>query len=468
MEGLRRAEVLMPASQQNGLSRRTIEAACPGQFLWDDGKRGISGFGLRVTPGGTRTFIYRYRSHAKQRFLTLGRYPTLTIEQARKLARIRAGEVGVGSDPQAARKALRDAPTMASLVSVYLDEYAPSQALRAATVRNARALLTIATARLGSMKVAEVAITDIRKLHGDMRAEGIASGHKGVYQANRLLAVLSKMFSLAIERGWRTDNPCKGVRKFPEDQRWRNLSEDEVGRLLAACDDYEAGVRPVLEGEDPEVAERKQTQLPDIERSATDREAADAVRLLLFTGARLREVLMAEWRQFDLEGGLWEKPSAHTKSKRQHRLELDGPSLALLKAMAEHKRDPVYLFPGNPELRRKGVPLDIRTGQPKGIAPRADLRHPWRMMRMLAGLEGVRLHDLRRTTASFMLSEGSSLATVGKALGHTQASTTARYATLAASVQREGLKAAGERMAGLKSKATRGSVQRGVQWPIKT
>lgn len=448
----------MPARQQNSLNRRTVEAARPGQFLWDDGKRGISGFGLRVTPGGTRTFIYRYRSHGKQRFLTLGRYPTLTIEQARKLARIKAGEVGFGSDPQAARQALRDAPTMASLANVYLDDYAPSQALRAATIRHARALLAIATARLGSMKVAEVAITDIRKLHGDVRAEGIEAGNKGVYQANRLLAVLSKMFSLAIERGWRTDNPCKGVRKFPEDQRWRNLSEDEVGRLLAACDEYEAGVRPVLEDDDPEVAERKQTSLPDAERNATDREAADAIRLLLFTGSRLREVLLAEWRQFDLEAGIWEKPSAHTKTKRQHRLELDGPSLALLKAMAEHKRHPTYLFPGNPDLRRKGAPLDIRTGQPKGIAPRADLRHPWRMVAMMAGLEGVRLHDLRRTTASFMLSEGSSLATVGKALGHTQASTTARYATLAASVQREGLRAAGERMAAAKGKVSSGAV----------
>ena len=176
--------------------------------------------------------------------------------------------------------------------------------------------------------------------------------------------------------------------------------------------------------------------------------------------ARLNEVLRAEWPQFDLEAGLWEKPSAHTKTKRQHRLELEGPALELLRGMADAKSHPVYLFPGNPKLRRKSAPVDIKTGKPKGIRPRADLKYPWREVSSIAGLKGVRLHDLRRTTASFMLSGGSSLATVGKALGHTQASTTQRYATLAASVQREGLREAGERM--VASKATAGSVSKVV------
>lgn len=390
----------------------------------------------------------------------LGTFPTLTVEQARDLAREVLREARKGNDPQetdrATRRVLeeaRGAPTVDALAKLYLEDYAPSQALRPNSVRHARALLKLATDALGKTKVADVARHDIRKLHGDTRAAGIKAGTKGVYQANRLLAVLSKAFSLAIERGWRTDNPCKGIPKFPEDQRWRNLREDEVGRLLAACDAYEAGIRPPTPTDTPEEAALKATPLPESERSATDREAANAIRLLLFTGARLNEVLRAEWPQFDLEGGLWEKPSAHTKTKRQHRLELEGPALELLQAMAERKSHPVYLFPGDPKLRRKDAPVDIKTGKPKGIAPRADLRHPWRAVCALAGLEDVKLHDLRRTTASFMLSGGSSLATVGRALGHTQASTTQRYATLAPSIQREGLRAAGERMAALKGKA---------------
>ncbi len=456
----------MPRLSQVRLSKRVVEAAQPGECISDSEVRG---FRLMVTPSGTRRFVAAYRVGAKGRSgkKALGSYPALTVEQARDRAREVLRLARAGIDPQQADEAAREAeeaarkaPTMVDLSKVYLEDHALSQALRPTTVRDAKALSAKALSAIGKMKVAEVGITDIRKLHGDVRAAGIVAGGKGVYRANRLLAILSKMFSLAIERGWRTDNPCKGVRKFPEDQRWRNLSEDEVGRLLRACDDYEEG-RRLRPGGEPLMGRKLSAEqeaapmalieaLPEDLRSATDREAANAIRLLLFTGARLQEVLKAEWGQFDLEAGLWEKPSSHTKTKRQHRLELDGPALDLLRAMADRKTHAAYLFPGSTERRRRNAPIDIKTGQPKGIAPRADLRHPWREISLMAKLGGVRLHDLRRTTASFMLSGGSSLATVGKALGHTQASTTARYATLSASVQREGLRAAGERMATLR------------------
>lgn len=452
----------MPKLSQVRLTKRLVDAAQPGQCLSDSEVRG---FRLVVSPSGTRRFVASYRVAGKSSMKALGTFPTLTVEQARDLAREVLRDARRGNDPQetekAARRALeeaRGAPTVADLAKLYLEDYAPAQALRPNSVRHARALLKLATGALGKTKVAEVERPDIRKLHGDTRSAGIKAGTKGVYQANRLLAVLSKTFALAIERGWRTDNPCKGIPKFPEDQRWRNLKEEEVGRLLAACDDYEAGIRPATDKDTPEEAARKAMPLPQDARSATDREAANAIRLLLYTGARLNEVLRAEWSQFELEGGLWEKPSAHTKTKRQHRLELEGPALELLQAMAERKSHPVYLFPGDPKLRRKDAPVDIKTGKPKGIAPRADLRHPWRTISVLAGLEDVKLHDLRRTTASFMLSGGSSLATVGRALGHTQASTTQRYATLAPSIQREGLRDAGQRMAALKGKAGGGTV----------
>ena len=447
----------MPKLSNVYLTETIARTAKPGACLSDSTDRG---FRLVVSPSGAKRFVAAYRvgSKGKSSKKTLGHYPTLTVAQARELARGVLALARSGKDPQALSEAARNAPTVADLAKVYLDDYGPSQALSPNTIRHAKGLLAKATETIGKRKVGDVAITDIRKLHGDVRAAGIKAGTKGNYQANRLLAILSKAFSLAIERGWRADNPCKGVRKFPEDQRWRNLSEGEVGRLLFACDEYEEGLRPATPTDTPEEATRKATPLPETERKASDREAADALRLLLFTGARLQEVLRAEWSQFELEGGLWEKPSAHTKTKRQHRLELDGPALDLLKAMATRKSHPVYLFPGNPKLRRKDAPVDIKTGKPKGIAPRADLRHPWEAISALAGLEDVRLHDLRRTTASFMLSGGASLATVGKALGHTQASTTQRYATLASSVQREGLRAAGERMVALKGRSKGGAV----------
>lgn len=445
----------MPKLSQVHLTKRVVEAALPGQCISDNEVRG---FRLLVSPSGACRFVAAYRVGAKGKssMKALGTFPTLTVEQARekarevlRLARSRIDPQEVERAAREAEEAARAAPTMTDLATAYLNDYAISQALGAGTIRDARSLITKALVTVGNRFVTDITVTDIRKLHGDTRAAGIAAGNKGLYQANRLLAFLSKMFSLAVERGWRTDNPCRGVRKFPEDQRWRNLSEDEVGRLLQACDGYEAGLRPVTPEDDPDTRQRKSTPLPASARNKTDREAADAIRLLLFTGARLREVLRAEWPQFDLERGLWEKPSAHTKTKRQHRLELEGPALELLRAMAERKSHGVYLFPGSTERRRRKAPIDIRTAQPRRIVPRSDLKRPWRIICALAGLEEVQLHDLRRTTASFMLSSGASLATVGKALGHTQASTTARYATLSASVQREGLKVAGERMAAL-------------------
>ncbi|WP_443749393.1 tyrosine-type recombinase/integrase [Asticcacaulis solisilvae] len=446
----------MPSFTTALLTKRAAEEAKPGDWLWDGGARGVSGFGLRVAAGGTKTFLYRYRTSAgQQRFVTLGRFPALTVEEGRQLAQLRAAEVAKGADPSRDRKLYRTAPTFADLASHYLGEYASSRGLRPATVSNAKTVLKVAVEKLGTRKVADVTTVDIRRLHGDLRKQGQTKakaraqtlrqqaqeaptgptrirldtmatkeegrlGQAGNYQANRLLAVLSKMFALAVELGWRTDNPYagKGIVKHPEDQRWRSLSEDEVGRLLLACDAYE------------------QEQAWD----DTARKAANAIRLLLFTGARLREVLNADWSQFDLERGVWEKPSAHTKTKRQHWLELEGPALEVLRGMREEDPDGRFLFPGKSDSPFTGA-----------AKPRADLKRPWSWIVREAALQGVRLHDLRRTTASFILSSGHSLAVVGKTLGHTQPATTARYAHLHSSVQREALGAAGNKMAALKA-----------------
>ena len=146
---------------------------------------------------------------------------------------------------------------------------------------------------------------------------------------------------------------------------------------------------------------------------------------------------------------MWEKPSSHTKTKRKHRLELDGPALSLLRDMKERAAHPRLLFPGDPSKGRLGNLGERAT--PIITKPRVDLKRPWRWITERAGLEGVRLHDLRRTLASFMLSGGASLATVGKALGHTQGRTTERYAQLSETVQRDALRAAGERMSALRN-----------------
>jgi integrase len=407
----------MPKLSQVRLTKRVVDAALPGDCISD---AEVRGFRLIVSPKGARRFVATYRrKDGRQSMAAIGPYPIYTVDEARELAREIVRLAKSGHDPAVAKRSDRTAPALTDLFALYVEDYAHSQNLRLKTVQQAKSALQPALKAMGNKKVADVTITDIRKLHGDVRAAGVESGTKGVYCANRMLAFLSKMFSLSIERGWRSDNPCKGVKKFPEEERWRNLSEGEVGRLLWACDEY-ALERP---------------------EDATAMAAADAVRLLLFTGARLQEVLKAGWSQFDLERGVWEKPSAHTKTKKQHWVELEGPALDLLNDMRDRAAHASYLFPGEPRIQLNG---EIT------IKPRIDLKKPWAWIREKAVLADTRLHDLRRTTASFMLSDGASLATVGKALGHTQASTTQRYAHLSQTVQREALKLAGMRMASLK------------------
>ena len=429
----------MPKKSLTPLTKRAVEHAPVGDYLWDSEVRG---FGVRVTKAGTRSFVFRYTfpdplpgdpKHKRQRFETLGGFGAVTVDQARELAREKARK-GRNVDHRGEQERELDrrskAKTLADLGEFYLGTYAKERPLRASTVKAAKQVLGCVDEGLKSKPVEDVTKPEVQRLHARVRED------RGIYQANRLLAVLSKMFVLAEENGWRTlPSPCRGVKKGEEKQRWRNLSEAEVGRLLNACDAYPGAILDGIgEEERAEVRAANPAMLRDRENSV------NAVRLLLYTGARLQEVLKADWRQFDLERGRWTKPSSHTKTKRDHMLDLGGPALELLRAMRAQDPFGHFLFPGEP-----------REVSPGKLEPRAraDLKRPWRWIVKAAALEDVRLHDLRRTTASFMLSDGASLATIGSALGHTQASTTQRYAHLSHDVQREALKRTGERMAAL-------------------
>ena len=147
-----------------------------------------------------------------------------------------------------------------------------------------------------------------------------------------------------------------------------------------------------------------------------DRESANAIMLALLTGARRNELLLATWDQFDLEAGVWVKPSAHTKQKRTHRVPLSPRALELLTSMRAEQPFEVFVFP----TRAK---LGIRT--------------PWERIRAAADLDDVRFHDLRHSYASLLVNDGVELLTVGRLLGHTQMQTTARYSHLADETLRE-------------------------------
>jgi integrase len=249
--------------------------------------------------------------------------------------------------------------------------------------------------RFGSRKVADLSRADIERLHLSLKATP--------YMANRTLSLLGKLFVLAIAAGLRTDNPCRGIVRFDEQRRERWLGDEELARLL------------------------------DVLNAHANKRVAAAIKLILLTGARRTEALSAKWEDFDLQRGVWTKPSHHTKQKKTEHVPLSASAIQLLTSLRAHDaEDADYLFAGKIE------------GQPI-----VEIKKIWATIRKLAKLEGVRLHDLRHTFASHLVSSGLSLHIVGALLGHTQPGTTARYAHLADDALRHAANRFGSKISGL-------------------
>lgn len=362
------------------LSKTVVEriAAADGDVVvWD---QALPGFGVRVKPSGIRSYIVQYRSRSTgaSRRLTIGQHgPLLTFDQAKKHARAMLADAMRGEDPVEVRKAARRAPSVADLAADYLERHAVPKK-RPKSVRDDRSMLdNIVLPKLGAKKVVSVGRRDIEAIHIAMRDRP--------YQANRVLSLLSKLFNLAVEWGWRPDNPVKGIERFDEQKRDRWLSDDELRRLCTALDEH------------------------------PNARAANAVRLQLLTGARLGEVLASRKEDFDLGRGVWTKPSHQTKQKRTEHLPLSAQALALVASIIEAS-DPnsPLLFPGN----KPGQPL-------------REIKKFWSVVLRQAGIINYRRHDNRHTYASHLVSSGLSLEIVGRLLGHTTATTTKRYAHLA-------------------------------------
>jgi integrase len=371
-----------------------IEAADRDVFVWDDA---LPGFGMRVKPTGVRSYIiqYRNRNRGASKRLTIGQHgPLLTFDQAKRQARAMLADAMRGEDPVEIRKASRRAPSLADLAADYLERHAVPKK-RPKSVRDDRAMLDkIIVPKLGAKKVASIGRRDIEAIHVAMKDRP--------YQANRVLSLLSKMFNLAVEWEWRPDNPARGIERYEEQKRDRWLSDDELRRLCTVLDEH------------------------------TNTRAANAVRLQLLTGARLGEVLGSRKGDFDLQRGVWTKPSHQTKQKRTEHIPLNAQALALIASIIETSD------PDSPFLLRGNKP-----GQPL-----RDIKKFWSAAVHKAGIINYRRHDNRHTYASHLVSSGLSLEIVGRLLGHTTATTTKRYAHLADDPLRAATNRFGSKIAG--------------------
>ena len=334
----------------------------------------IPGFGVRITTAGAVSFVLNYWIHGRERRISIGRWPSWTVVAARNRALDLRREISEGHDPLEERQQERTQPTVSDLCSQYLEGYAATHK-RPHSIRDDKQMIdSTILPKFGQLRVEAVSRKGIEKLHASLKGTP--------YLANRVLALLSKMFGLAIEWEWVSKNPTQGIPRFHEDRRERWLQPEELQRFVEALDSY------------------------------PNQRTADAFRLLLLTGSRKNEVLTAEWLMFDLPQGLWTKPSAHTKQKQIEHVPLSAVALELLARMKEQSSGESFLFPG-------------KTGH------LTTLRGPWAEICKTAGLSGVRVHDLRHSYASYLVSHGVSLHVVGKLLGHTQPQTTQRYAHVA-------------------------------------
>jgi integrase len=340
-----------------------------------DGRLGVAGFGVRVTAANAKAFVLRYRNASgRDRILTIGSYPDWNVAKAREQARKLKREIDTGSDPLADRETQRSAPDVNDLCDQFVAEHFGR--LRASSAHEYSAMIDhYIRPALGTQKVAALRHADVAKLHRTISAHA-------PYRANRCIAVLSSLISFAIKQEYRSDNPTRGVQRNAEHRRERFLQPNEIAALSETLAAY-----PV-------------------------RAAANCIRLLLLTGARLNEVLSATWDQFDLRAGVWTKPASNTKQKRTHRVPLSAAAMALLSEM-ETTSD--YLFP-SPAASQ---PLS-------GTA----IRKHWVAICESADIKSCRIHDLRHSFASVLASAGLSLPVIGALLGHTQAATTARYSHL--------------------------------------
>jgi integrase len=403
------------------LAKRAVENAVPRDkpfILYD---RELAGFGLRVMPSGFRSWIVEYRPDgggrgvAKKR-MTLGAAGKLTPDQARSQAKTILANVALGSDPAGVRSASRATPTVAEFAETFLDEACTHGKIKPRTkALYADNLRRLTIPHIGSLKLDSVRPADIGRLHRSI-------GKQTPTTANNVLVTLSSMFRFASTYGWipKGANPVRGAaEKFKTEARERYLSVAELGRLGDVLREAETVGLPWMLNENAGPNKAKHRPKADKLRVVVSPFVTAAIRLLLLTGCRKGEILNLRWSEVDFDRGMLHLTDSKTGRKT---VILNAPALSVLDKLP---RTETYVIASkDPMLARN------------------DITGAWYRIRRAAGLDGrdgrraFRLHDFRHSFASTGVGSGMGLPIVGKLLGHSQPTTTARYAHLDADPMR--------------------------------
>jgi len=333
-----------------------------------------TGLKLTVSKAGTYTFMVYRKIQGRPERIKLGNFPSMTVEQSKKAADLVNAQIAIKNNPNDARRAELAEITLKELFDQYLELHSkPHKKSWRSDVMNYKNHLS----HWDTRKLSHIKHLDIKRLQNKINTES------GGYQANRIHSLIRGMYYKAIDWGFfNSTNPAKGIIRFKEESRSRFLEVDELQAFFKS------------------VAE---------ENNETIR---DYVLISLLTGARRANVLSMEWKELHLQRAEWLIPANKTKNGEDHTLPLTNEALKILLDRKKITSE-TFVFPGT---GKKGHLMEPKKG--------------WARILDRAGIEDLRLHDLRRSLGSWQAKTGASLAIIGKTLAHKDQKTTAIYARL--------------------------------------
>lgn len=378
-----------------------LEATGKAYFVWDSV---VSGFGVAVSSSGVKSYVVKYRvgkgRAAITRRMTLGKVNVSPVDEAREKARKIIAKGNDEKDVVAERKANAEISTIKQLADKFLKQHAHAKRKASTAAYYELMIAKHIVPALGTKRANQITRAEISNWHAAFDTKHVT--------ANRALTILRAMYAFGHKHGYVPEdvNPTRHIDKNPEEGKERYLTKDELQQLGEALRLAETTGLPWVMDTDKPTAKHIPKK---IQSTTLDPYAVAAIRLLIFTGARLREILHLKWDYVDVQRGLLFLPDSKTGKKT---IVLSPPALAILAALPRVEKCPFVIV---------GKSID---------KPRADLKRPWDSIKTHAGLTDVRLHDLRHTYASYGAGAGLGLPIVGKLLGHAQSSTTERYAHL--------------------------------------
>ncbi len=337
-------------------------------YYRDTREKGLS---LYLGTSGAITFFVRKRVNGKDERIILGRFPELSIENARKLALKAKAEVAQGIDPNEEKRRLRADSTFGEMFHEFMERYSKKHKKSwQYDEREVRKFLS----HWFPVKALRITPQQVRQRHEKIHDEN------GLYQANRLLERIRAIYNKAIEWGWQGTNPTAGIKKYKEKSRERFLRRDELPRFFVALSQEE------------------------------NETARDYILMSLLTGARKSNVLAMRWQEIRFASGEWHIPE--TKNGEPHIVPLSDAALEILHRRRDQDNSP-YVFPGT------GVSGHL-----------ADPKKAWKRVLARAEIDNLRIHDLRRTLGSWMAANGATTAIIGKTLAHKSQQATKIYERL--------------------------------------